>query len=317
MARPLQVRYTQGDMKVSLISTVKDAGGDIGAFLDSVRAQTRLPDEIIVVDGGSTDGTLETLRAAEDVTLIEADGMNIPRGRVIAIEAAAGDVIAVSDADCVLTPRWLEALMEQIDAGADVAMGTYRPIARNLFEICSAATHVPDIDELDPTTFMPSSRSVAFRRATYDAAGGYPEWLDVGEDMLLDLELRRIGADMRLAPDAITMWRVRPTLKATWKQYANYAKGDAQAGMWPKRHAVRFGVYGAAFLMRRTTLGKILILVGGIAYAYKPLKRAFNLTRDPLQRAAALGLVPALMAVTDLAKMTGYLRGLTRRRVRA
>lgn len=302
-------------MKVSLISTVKDAGDHIGAFLDSVAAQTRQPDEIIIVDGGSNDGTLDTLRAADDVTLIEAPGMNIPRGRIIAIEAAAGDVIAVSDADCVLTPGWLEAMMEQIDAGADVAMGAYRPIARNLFEICSAATHVPDVTELDPATFMPSSRSVAFRRDAYDAAGGYPEWLDVGEDMLLDIALRANGADMRLAPTAITLWRVRPTLTGTWKQYSGYARGDAQAGMWPKRHALRFGAYGAALLLRRSSLGRLLLVAGGVIYFAKPIKRAFRLTRDPLQRAAALGLVPALVAFTDIAKMTGYLRGLTRRRL--
>lgn len=302
-------------MKISLISTVKDAGPFIGPFLDSVRAQTRQPDEVIIVDGGSTDGTLETLRSAPDVRVIEAPGMNIPRGRAIAIEAAAGDVIAVSDADCVLTDGWLQGLMDQIEDGADVAMGTYRPIARNVFEICSAATHVPDIDELDPSTFMPSSRSVAFRRESYDAAGGYPEWLDVGEDMLLDLAWRRNGADMRLAPDAVTLWRVRPTLAATWKQYSGYARGDAQAGMWPKRHAIRYGVYGGAFLLRKSLPGKLLILIGGIIYVAKPIRRAFNLTQDPVQRATAIGLVPALMAFTDIAKMVGYARGLTRRRL--
>ena len=54
-------------MKVSLISTVKDAADHIDAFLTSVAGQTRPPDEVIVVDGGSTDGTLELLRAADAI----------------------------------------------------------------------------------------------------------------------------------------------------------------------------------------------------------------------------------------------------------
>ena len=44
-------------MKVSLISTVKDASAHVEEFVGSVAAQTRQPDEVIVVDGGSTDGT--------------------------------------------------------------------------------------------------------------------------------------------------------------------------------------------------------------------------------------------------------------------
>ena len=97
---------------------------------------------------------------------------------------------------------------------------------------------------------MPSSRSVAFRREAYEAAGGYPEWLDVGEDMYLDLRLREQGARMTLVRDAVTQWRPRPTPEATWKQYAGYATGDALGGMWPKRHALRFAVYATLpFLM--------------------------------------------------------------------
>ena len=46
-------------MKVTLISTVKDCAGSAGRFLDSLAAQTRAPDEVIVVDGGSADGTAE------------------------------------------------------------------------------------------------------------------------------------------------------------------------------------------------------------------------------------------------------------------
>jgi glycosyltransferase involved in cell wall biosynthesis len=302
-------------MKISLISTVKDAGPHIGEFLESVRAQTRAPDEVIICDGGSVDGTLETLRESGDVKVIVEDGANIPRGRILAIREASGDVIAVSDADCVLDPRWLEELARVIDSGADVAMGFYRPITDSFFEVCSAATHLPDPHEVDPATFMPSSRSVAFRREAYEEAGGYPEWLEVGEDMYLDHRLRENGADMRMAIDAVAHWRVRPTIEQTWTQYFRYAKGDAMAGMYPERHVVRFCTYGGAALLSRWRLGRLLLLVGGIAYAARPIGRAFRMLSDrsPAEKAGAVVAVPGLMLLTDLAKMAGYLSGQLRR----
>ena len=49
----------------------------------------------------------------------------------------------------------------------------------------AASAHVPDPEELRPG-WMPSSRSLAFRREAFDGAGGYPEWLAIGEDMFLN-----------------------------------------------------------------------------------------------------------------------------------
>ena len=304
-------------MKISLVATVKDAGLHVGAFLDSVRAQTRLPDEIVIVDGGSTDGTVDTLRAAGEVTLIEAPGANIARGRNAAIRAATHDAIAVTDADCVLAPDWLATLEGALEEGADVAAGFYRPLTSTFFEACSAAVSLRDADEVDGDRFLPSSRSVAFRREAYDKAGGYPEWLDIGEDMYLNHRLREAGVRMDFVPEALVYWRVRPTVAATWRQYYRYAEGDALAGMHAARHALRFGVYGlaaAAILGRRRGLRRALGLAAGL-YAAPRIRRAWRLLPNRVRdRAAAAATVPALILLADAAKMAGYLAG--RRRTR-
>ena len=80
----------------------------------------------------------------------------------------------------------------------------------------------------------------------FEAAGGYPEWLRVGEDMYLDHALVAAGARIELAPEAVVWWRIRPTLGSTWRQYAGYAEGDALAGMYPERHLLRFATCSAA-----------------------------------------------------------------------
>jgi glycosyltransferase involved in cell wall biosynthesis len=305
-------------MKVSLVATVKDAGPEIGDFLTSVRAQTRQPDEVVVVDGGSRDGTVEALRGAPWLTLIEEPGANIARGRNIAVRAASHDVVACSDADCVLAPDWLERILEPMERGADVSMGVYRPLARSFFETCAAAISIKEPEEIDPRTYMPSARSVAFRREAFEEAGGYPEWLAIGEDMYLDSRWRDMEVRMDLAPAAVVYRRPRPGMAAYWRQFSAYAAGDGEAGMHAERHLLRFVVYGALAAVlasrRRATIG--LAALAGAGYAARPVRRAFRLLPPGRRRAAAVVAVPTLMAASDLAKMAGYLRGLSRRRAR-
>jgi hypothetical protein len=158
---------------------------------------------------------------------------------------------------------------------------------------------------------------VAVRREAFDRTGGYPEWLDIGEDMYLNHRFRDLDVRMEFVPRAVAYWRMRPTPADTWRQYFRYAEGDGAAGMYPERHALRFGVYsllaGALLARRRGPL--LLLALAGAGYAWRPLRRALHLLPGrPFERAAAVVAVPSLMALVDVAKMAGYLSGLRKRR---
>ncbi len=133
--------------------------------------------------------------------------------------------------------------------------------------------------------------------------------------MFVDHRFRELGLDMRLVPRAVVNWPLRASLAETWRQYFRYARGDAEAGMFPERHALRFGVYSAGLYAwsTRGLLRKAATLAGAGAYAFTPLRRARDRFDDPAERARAMLAVPGLMAFIDSAKMAGWLAGARRR----
>jgi GT2 family glycosyltransferase len=172
------------------------------------------------------------------------------------------------------------------------------------------ATVLPALADVDPRRFLPSSRSVLFSRAAWRAVGGYPEWLDYGEDVVFDLALRRAGFRFGFAPEAVASFRPRGSLNAFVRQYFLYARGDGKAGLWWRRHAVRYGVYlGASLsLWRWRWRATLPLLLGAVLYCRRPLERLrphlAGLTQ--MQIAYAVLLVPVLRGAGDLAKMAGY-----------
>ena len=178
------------------------------------------------------------------------------------------------------------------------------------------ATVLPAPADVDPATFLPSSRSVAFRRAAWERAGGYPEWLDYCEDVVFDLRLRESGAAFAFAPDAVAYFRPRGSWRAFWRQYYRYARGDGKAGLFARRHAIRYATYGALawFLARgrRRPLLWPLFLLAGLGYIRRPYARLARWLPQltPAQGLAAIIAVPLIRLVGDGAKMVGYPVGL-------
>jgi glycosyltransferase involved in cell wall biosynthesis len=308
-------------MRVSVVVTVLNEAESLSRMLDSLAAQAHAPDEVVICDGGSTDGTLALLEAETRLPLlvIQRPAANISQGRNAAIEAATGDVIAVADAGVRLGPRWLQTIVAPFeDAGTQAVAGFFLPDPHTVFETALGATVLPELREINPARFLPSSRSVAFRKAAWKTVGGYPEWLDYCEDLIFDLRLQKFVGPFVFTPGALVCFRPRPNLRAFFVQYYRYARGDGKADLWRRRHAIRYLTYLVLFpglvalALHHSPWWWLALALGAAAYSAIPYLRlwpSLAVYKWP-DRLKALLLVPVIRVVGDDAKMVGYPVGL-------
>ena len=304
-------------MRVSVVATVLNEAATVPQILEGLATQTRPPDEVLICDGGSTDGTLALLEKEGRLamTVIQRPGANISQGRNAAIEAATGDVIAATDAGVRLSPRWLEEITAPFeDAGTQIVAGFFRSDPQTVFETAMGATVLPELQDIRPDRFLPSSRSVAFRKGAWAAVGGYPEWLDYCEDLILDFQMRDLYGPPVFAPQALVHFRPRPSLRAFFLQYYRYARGDGKAGLWGKRHAIRYLTYLAAIPLIAVA-GAVLspwwfvlyliAIAGMFKTGWRRLTRMWG-ELDAGEKLEAWLWVPVIRVTGDVAKMIGY-----------
>jgi glycosyltransferase involved in cell wall biosynthesis len=230
-----------------MVTTVLNAHEGLHALLDSLIEQTRMPDEVIVVDGGSTDGTLavvhHAMRRDKRIRLIEHPGANIAQGRNVGIAAATGEIILSSDTGCRLDPQWAAHLIRPFGQHPDMELvaGFYKIDPQNLTEaVVGTATMRGALDPVNPDTFNPSCRSVAFTKALWERAGGFPEFVGV-DDTLFNIKLRQMDVKRCFVPEAVVHWQPRSTLASIYRQFRHYAswRGHTQLDAQGIRYHLR------------------------------------------------------------------------------
>lgn len=254
-------------MKVSIIFTVLNEEKSVRNLLESISKQTKKPDEIVVVDGGSRDRTVETLKGYAKklpIRVFIARGANIAQGRNIAIKHAHGPVIVSTDGGTVHDRNWLKSIVKNIEEGYDVSSGPFYALPKTRFEEIVSKLFYPNMEKV-PDDWPPSSRSAAFTKKAWEKSSGYPEELYTAEDSVFNYRLKSIGARYKLAKGAKSYWRPRPTFRKFFKQYFTYAKGNGESLLAITRYPEDRMFY--------TFWGMVAIAI--VAYALNPAILAF------------------------------------------
>jgi glycosyltransferase involved in cell wall biosynthesis len=244
---------------VSVVATVLNEAEDIGRVVPSLLGQEPPAAEVIVVDGGSSDGTWEWLaaeqergRQANETRLVairdetcslKYSAGPVSRGRNVAIAAAKSQIIACADAGCTYKPDWLRNLTAPLVAGsAEYALGgtCLDDQDYTIWDVASAPFFSIKLSPTEPTKSC-TARSMAFTKALWERIGGFPEEVLVGEDTLFDLEARQRTSPAFIA-NAKAFYRPKNTFRSACRQIARYAISDGQARVrWARlyRNAAR------------------------------------------------------------------------------
>lgn len=201
----------------------------IDQCLESVFQQTLPPDEVVVVDGNSDDGTLDIIKKYP-AKIVTEPGLGYGHARNIGLEAATGDIVAFVDSDCQLEKNYLTELIPPlITAKNDVAGvgGITYPIKRNLiseslnvrlFGISTDSENkIREIDSIGGGTS-------AYPKDLLKKIGGFTVDITGGEDYELNIRLRKAGYKLLLVPTAISNHMHPNTLKKLAAKWYNYGK---------------------------------------------------------------------------------------------
>lgn len=304
--------------RVSVIATVFNEAATIEELVAALMSQTFEPDEIVICDAGSTDGTREKLEEMASklpsLRVVTAPG-NRSAGRNAAIAASTGTIIAATDAGGRPEPTWLEELTKPFASQASFVGGFYRPEGRSALSTCIGLVMVYVREEAEEGGFLPSARSVAFLRSVWQAVGGFPEEVEFAEDTLFMQRILEAGFELVPALDAVVVWNPPDSLRTLAITSFRWGRGDGLAGLrgWIfKRLALIYGVAPVVLgsLGFLTPAATLLALAPPLADSVRRTRLKYRHAPMP----AAIWLIPMCHLVSTYASLAGFLTGWMSRR---
>ena len=304
---------------VSVVVPLLNEEASLPVLLESIANQTRPPDRVIFVDGGSRDGTVPTLRTKcmenRGWELLVSPGATPGRGRNVGIDAAQTEWVALTDAGIALDAHWLERLLRAANAepDVDIVYGHYEPAKRDQFSSAAALAYV----EVSAQTGRGPMRghsiaSCLLRREVWEQVGGFPD-LRASEDRLFMRRVRELGFKTALAPEAVVHWQLPANLRSTFKRFRTYSKVNAQIGEQRHWHygVARMYLAAAPFVIVAALHRRRWLLVpvaGGFARVWRSVwsrraGRGVLWAVNPRR----LGTVGIILLTTDLATFAGWI----------
>ena len=223
--------------ELSLIIPVFNASGTIRACLESVRTLDYPHDrlEVIVVDNGSTDGTLEILREWPEFRVALESKRGAGAARNHGARLASNEILAFTDADCTVEAGWLRNLVMPL-ADPQVGIAGGRILAReggSAIERFGERIHDHEA-ALNGSFPCAISSNWACRRNIFWGLGGFDERFLRCQDSDLSFRFHESGYRLAYAPEAIGRHRNRDTFRGLFREGMLHGHWSV---LWCRKHA--------------------------------------------------------------------------------
>ncbi len=299
--------------KADIIITVFNESGTIGNLISALKKQTVQPKAVIIVDGGSTDGTYAKLKEESkkwSVLQVYQIAGNRSVGRNYAISHGRSPIIVITDAGCIPEPNWLEEIVKPFsDPQTRVVSGFYKGIPQNIFQKCLIPYVLVMPDKAGKTEFFPSTRSMAIRRSVWDQSGGFDTKLNHNEDYAYAHWLKNMGIKFIFSPKAIVGWIPRKNLHQTAWMFTRFAIGDVQSKIIRPKVKLLFIRYliFVYFFMLCLQIKILFIPLGIICLMYLSwsIVKNYRYVRHPM----AFIWLPVLQLTADISVIFGSMVG--------
>lgn len=242
-------------MKISVVVTFLNEAEFILALLFGLATQTHLPDEVILVDAGSTDGTLELIERFIQyqqnfpIKLFSKKG-NRSLGRNFGISQAKNDWIAITDAGCVPDQDWLAELKLAAQGNkADVVAGYYQGVGETSFQQAVTPYMLVMPDRVNPSHFLPATRSMLMHKKVWEKLGGFDESLQLSEDYDFAHKIDKSDFKLVFTDQAVVGWWPLETLGQFFQTVKGMAASDARAKLTRPKSWLVFWRYFLGILL--------------------------------------------------------------------
>lgn len=297
-------------MKISIVVTILNEAENIKILLSALASQSKKPDEIIIVDGGSTDATASEIKSSKFLIsklnlkfFVRVGNRSV--GRNFGVKQASGNWIAFTDAGCVPGKSWLEELVkptldnkEQIQ----VVAGYYKGLAKTAFQEAVIPYALVMPERVDAANFLPATRSMLINKSLFESLGGFNEKLDHNEDYAFAKNLQKINCKIAFAKKAQVAWIPPKNLFEFNKMIFRFACGDAQAKIFRPK---------VFLIFLRYLLFLILIILDLKLFALLfVIYLIWSISKNNKYTKHSWFYLPLLQITSDLAVMLGTSLGL-------
>ncbi len=307
--------------KVSVVVTFLNEEKHLPELIRSLLCQTQKPDELILIDGGSSDASVlliqKYLTNKKFPIILKTHPGNIGQCRNYGVKLTHNELIAFTDAGCVPDKHWLKELTQfYLQNATAVVAGYYFGLPQSSFQAAVVPYVLVMPDRVNAEELLPASRSMLIEKKLFEKMGGFDEKLVVSEDFALSQKIRAYGKKINknlisFTSKAQVGWYPKPNLYTFIKMIYMHTKYDLKAGI--VRTKIVFILLRYIYALQSilmvwliTDIKGLLIYTWTLFFIYCFWSIAKNVKYAP----TGWFYLPMLQITSDVAILTAMLRSL-------